>query len=376
MVDFAVKSWCPGALRPMPSGDGLVVRIRPRLAELTAAQLTGIAGAALSYGNGIIDFTTRANLQLRGVTEASHRPLIAQLDALGLIDPDLHTESGRNVVISPFWTGDEVRSLVESLYETLRNRLELPDKFGFAVDVGETRVLADTSADIRIERGAQGLILRADGMVGGQSVTPETAVAAAMRMAEWFVASGGVVAGRGRMAAHVLREALPFDSTKIPGTQAPKSGPGVTPMGALIGFEFGSLRAELLAEIAGLCPKIRITPWRMILLSGVAISARPGVITDPQDPRLRVLACTGAPGCPQALHETRNLARRLAPAVPVGKLLHVSGCGKGCAHPGPTELTLSATPEGFALLPHGRAGGVGLVVPAQAITLETIGKAM
>ena len=27
-----VKGWCPGAHRPMMSGDGLVVRIRPRLA--------------------------------------------------------------------------------------------------------------------------------------------------------------------------------------------------------------------------------------------------------------------------------------------------------------------------------------------------------
>ncbi len=25
-----VKGWCPGALRPMESGDGLVVRVRPR----------------------------------------------------------------------------------------------------------------------------------------------------------------------------------------------------------------------------------------------------------------------------------------------------------------------------------------------------------
>ena len=24
-----VKGWCPGALQPMPSGDGLLVRVRP-----------------------------------------------------------------------------------------------------------------------------------------------------------------------------------------------------------------------------------------------------------------------------------------------------------------------------------------------------------
>ena len=26
----AVRGWCPGALRPMESGDGLIVRLRPR----------------------------------------------------------------------------------------------------------------------------------------------------------------------------------------------------------------------------------------------------------------------------------------------------------------------------------------------------------
>ena len=29
MSAAAIKGWCPGALRPMQSGDGLVVRVRP-----------------------------------------------------------------------------------------------------------------------------------------------------------------------------------------------------------------------------------------------------------------------------------------------------------------------------------------------------------
>ena len=29
MSAFEIKGWCPGALRPMLSGDGLVVRVRP-----------------------------------------------------------------------------------------------------------------------------------------------------------------------------------------------------------------------------------------------------------------------------------------------------------------------------------------------------------
>ena len=32
---FQVQGWCPGALRPMMSGDGLVVRVRAPLVALT-----------------------------------------------------------------------------------------------------------------------------------------------------------------------------------------------------------------------------------------------------------------------------------------------------------------------------------------------------
>jgi len=79
------------------------------------------------------------------------------------------------------------------------------------------------------------------------------------------------------------------------------------------------------------------------------------VITDPLDARLRVMACTGSPGCPQAWQKTRKLARRLAPSVPLGRTVHVSGCSKGCAHPGVADVTLTGTPRGFGLVRNGTA---------------------
>ncbi|MGV8986324.1 MAG: precorrin-3B synthase [Cypionkella sp.] len=376
MTDFAVKGWCPGALRPMASGDGLVLRIRPRLAELTSAQMRGIAQASMAFGNGIIELTARANVQLRGVTETSHAPLLAALDRLGLIDPDAQSESHRNVVLSPFWSGSETEDLARDLYTALRKGPDLPGKFGFALDLGATRVLTETSADIRIERGASGLILRADGANGGQFVGAHEAVPLAMQVAAWFLASGGAPSGRGRMAAHLARVALPFDTSQIPVAVAASPLPGPREEGTLIGFEFGILRADVLAQLADLAPIARVTPWRMLLLKCPSVAPRAGLITAPDDPRLRVLACTGAPGCPQALQVTRSLARRLAPDVPQGKILHVSGCGKGCAHPGRADLTLSATPRGFAVLPHGRAGEMGPVLTPDQITSETLRKAL
>jgi precorrin-3B synthase len=69
-----------------------------------------------------------------------------------------------------------------------------------------------------------------------------------------------------------------------------------------------------------------------------------------------VVACTGAPGCVQALAPVRDLARDLAPHVPPGRMLHISACAKGCAHPGPADITLTAQPDGFALGHNAKAG--------------------
>ena len=45
-----IQGWCPGALRPMASGDGLVVRVRAHGGRLSQAQARGIADLALFVG--------------------------------------------------------------------------------------------------------------------------------------------------------------------------------------------------------------------------------------------------------------------------------------------------------------------------------------
>ena len=57
----------------MQSGDGLIVRIRPQSATFSPDQLRVLADAAWRLGNGHIDLTRRANLQIRGVSETSDR---------------------------------------------------------------------------------------------------------------------------------------------------------------------------------------------------------------------------------------------------------------------------------------------------------------
>jgi precorrin-3B synthase len=94
----------------------------------------------------------------------------------------------------------------------------------------------------------------------------------------------------------------------------------------------------------------------MLLIAGATETpVLPGLISDPSDPILRITACTGAPACPQGVGDTRTLARQLAPLLPKGRALHLSGCAKGCAHPAPADLTLTATGQAYDLILNGTA---------------------
>lgn len=399
MTAWDIKGWCPGALRPMQSGDGLVTRIRPPMGRLAPAQAKAIAQAAETHGNGIIDLSARANLQLRGVTGASHPRLINDLRAQGLIDPDIETESLRNLIITPFRTtppsppqtgeqsrqdqpvratpapsaslspswgrdgegghpashADDTDSLAAILTAALTRMPKLPAKFGFALDTGPRPLLTHASADIRVERAGDGqLILRPDGHRLGQPVTDLATDAIAM--SNWFVANGGISNGRGRMAALIAKGKIPPGCTLAPADPLPTPQPGLRPEGALVALAFGQMRAETLHQIAALGFEVRPTPWRMLLVVGATrLPAVPGLITDPADPILRITACTGAPACPQALGDTRNLARHLAPYLATTQTLHLSGCAKGCAHPAPADTILTATAQGYDLIRNGTA---------------------
>jgi precorrin-3B synthase len=355
---FAVMGWCPGALRPMMSGDGLVVRVRPRGGRLTQTQAAGIAAAARAHGNGLVDLSARGNVQLRGVSEATHGPLIDDLRALGLIDADVQAEARRNVLVTPF-ADTATDDLATRLGAALSDAPALPGKFGFAVDSGQAPVMQDIAADIRLERAADGgLILRCDGAELGAPVSDAETPARAVALAQWFVDAGGVTDGRGRMAALIRRGVSPegvLAGTVPSATKVAAPAPGLVAQGALVGFAFGQMQAETLTALATL-GDLRVTPWRMLLVEGLtSLPQIPDLIVTPDDPLRRVVACTGAPGCLQAHGPVRDLARSLAPQVPQGRMLHVSGCAKGCAHPARADVTLVASPQGFDLIRGGCA---------------------
>lgn len=356
MSGARIKGWCPDAWRPMHSGDGWLVRVRPPLGRLSRDQVFGLCRAASRFGAGTLQLTNRANLQIRGVREAYWPALMDALIGLGLVAAEAEQERRRNWLVAPDWrAGDPTHCIAKLLTERAAALPELPGKVGFAIDAGPAPVLAEAPADFRIETTRTGrLLLRADGRTRGTPLdSAEQAVDALIDLAHWFVQSGGARAGR--MARHYP----PLPAWAPPqASPAEPAGPlrlGRHPLGAVHGLAFGQIEAETLmaAMQAGGAHAVRVTPWRRLLFEGAAFAPRAGLLSDNDSPELNVQACVGAPACEQAGAPTRDLAQRLSPAV-AGRL-HVSGCSKGCADSRPADVCLVARDGRYDLVRQGRA---------------------
>ena len=142
-----------------------------------------------------------------------------------------------------------------------------------------------------------------------------------------------------------------------------------------LGLPFGQTDPAGLRLLAALADRfgggaIRVSPWRSVLLGRVASrdlqairAMAAALVLDPADPRLRVSSCIGSPGCGSATVPARADAVRLA-AIGAAAI-HVSGCAKGCAHPGGTALV--GDNGRYSRIENWRAG----VVPEpQGLTLE------
>ncbi|MDD9920753.1 MAG: cobalamin biosynthesis protein CobG [Boseongicola sp.] len=354
-----VKGWCPSAYKPMMSGDGLLVRVKPRLGLLTQSQSIALSELSDRFGNGQIDLTSRANFQIRGVSEQDFPKLRDQLLEAQLIDADPILEERRNIIVSPLWTPSD---LTEQFYTALLGCLtelpEMPAKIGYAIDTGATPMLKDASADFRIEAGADHpFILRADGATHGVPVTPDTVAEAVTTMVEWFVASNGNAVGRmSRLLSGDIQQ--PSEWTALPsGASKSQLNPGSTNEGVVFGVPFGRFEAKQLIELMkkSCATSLHATPWRMVLLKSAVHAEVPGFLSEPAHV-LNVAACPGAPSCAAATVATYPIARALAHRIDGS--LHVSGCSKGCARNATSSVTLIGRDGLFDIVLDGAADSV------------------
>ncbi|MBZ9846620.1 precorrin-3B synthase [Mesorhizobium sp. CA14] len=138
-----------------------------------------------------------------------------------------------------------------------------------------------------------------------------------------------------------------------------------------ITLPYGSMPAQnvidLAAQAASLgATEIRFAPGRALLFLGLSTSsslkasaAALGFVTDPADPRTRIAACPGTPACASGRIATRaiaeTIAKESADLLDASLTLHISGCAKGCAHPGTAALTLVGDENGAGLVVDGTA---------------------
>ena len=334
----ARRGWCPTAHLPMPSGDGLLARVGPPAATLSALQARALGEAAARWGNGIIELTGRGNLQCRGFTAATFPRFLDAICVAGLADPD-PVAGGRLRVIAPPLPADT--ALLAKLEAALRVETALDQlgaKFAIRVDGGAVSIRS-VEADLAID--PDGIEL---GACRARAADPVGTAIACLRA----IAAAGLE--RARDIAHPAAFLAAIGLEAVPATSAgpPKPTIGAHSWGIGVAPRFAQLDLGNLAHLATLAEAhgdgtLRITPFRSILLPGADAwaldAAAQSFVVRPDDPRLRIRACIGAPGCLSAQAPARAVAEDFASLVPARGILHLSGCAKGCAHPKPAART-------------------------------------
>jgi precorrin-3B synthase len=391
----AIKGWCPTLLAPMQSGDGWLARVKPSAGVVTAAAARIIAQAARRHGNGHIDLTTRGNLQVRGLSPRSAELFAQIILAAGLASADPAVEAIRNVMASPLGPDDPSAAFdshalareIEAMLAAETALQALPAKVCMLVDGGGALPLAGVAADIMVRAHGEALAVQLDGStlvaLTARSMLAETVKALALaflrlsrdrrepprRMAALLreIGEAAIFAAAGLTPVVMPRDRNVLSRTPIGFVPLPAPAAGCIG----VGLPFGRIEADALICLAELSERhgdgtLRATPWRALLLAGIAVTDAHrlaaevealGLIADAADPRLSIFACVGAPACKSASVDARGDAARLAAAVPAmeGRSLHVSGCAKSCAHRGAASLTLVGRDGRYDLIRDGGA---------------------
>ncbi len=381
---------CPGIWRLAETKDGGLARLRLPGGAITADQFDGVAEIARSLGNGLIDLTHRANLQIRGLAPHTSDTIAAALGTHGLMADTPDADRLRNILASPLAGLDpgeiiDVTETVHSLDRALQAASTihgLSPKFSFVLDGGGCHDLSGFAHDIGLfaEQGSDGPLFRISlaGRLAPFTVAPSQAAAAVVALAKVAATADSQTPLRVSALLETFStgeiidlaenaQNARFDRMAIKTRRTVGSGNIV---GALseddtghIAFGLGVPLARLTDEsaiaIASLSRSygdgtLRLTPWQSIILPAVPMPAlhemvrnaeNAGFFATQKHAAVRILACAGSTGCLRTGVDTKKDGLALLGAVenlaldPQDPLtIHLCGCNRGCAHPGQADL--------------------------------------
>jgi precorrin-3B synthase len=362
----------------MQTGDGLLVRLIPH-EPIAIEKLCILCTAAEEHGNGIIEITQRGSLQIRGLREASASTfahIIASLEISADRGPPLITSPLLGLdPHEPFNSTALVSSLRDSLQQERPNLKSLGPKVSVLIDGGGQLHLDAVSADIRLAATSNSLFQLS--LAGNARNAKHLGYVPAARAAATVEELLRRIANRGpsARAKDLTRDQgistqirLSLGDNLIDGPPA-DTRPFAETVGVYrlatgnvargFALPFGHTTAGALRRFARTAAdngvsSIRPAPGRSLLAIGLSPTAvdrldksavAEDFVVDAHDPRRHVVACAGAPACASAELATRQLAPQVARAIRswagTPKIVHLSGCSKGCANPGPAALTLA-----------------------------------
>jgi precorrin-3B synthase len=336
---------CPGVLQPHLAQDGAVVRIRVPGGQTTSAGLGRLSRIAQQFGSGDLQLTSRASVQLRGLSDPVSPDLIAAIRDAGFLPSDAH-ERVRNIVASPL-TGVsgglvDVRPVVAALDDGLCAKpalAALASRFLFVVDDGRGDVTG-MSFDLgyqAIDHDHGWLLLGAADL--GIPARVGEAADMLLDLAHEFLAVSRQYSDvwhvrdlrswvRNLPRIRVL--ALPHQTAAQPLGAIGQAASVQVPLAMLTPTQVATVEACTTGPVV-------ITPSRGLVLPGAArhlpelVAA--GLIDDPASPWSAISACVGAPSCQKSLIDTRSYAMTLAQSGYPLPRTHISGCERRCGAP-------------------------------------------
>lgn len=398
----AATDACPGALRLHEAADGPLARVRVPGGRLTGAQLASLRALAARWGDGRVELTSRANLQLRALQDASPVTLAESLGAAGLLPSPTH-ELVRNIAASPLLADPSAIVALDRALCADPALTALPGRFLFAIDDGSGDVAwsADAAALPITEptaatppateptaaasagavRPSQPRPARFAVLLGGrdvglriaaEQVVPALLAAAGafLELADEQAAAGGrrpwrvreLSDGPARLAAATARELGVPLGERDPGLVRPpqrepigiiERGDGGAVVGALV--PLGVLTSVQL-RVLERADELVVTPWRGVVVAGLDRAsaerwarelAAAGLEVAAGSRWVGVTTCSGLPGCARALADVRGDADASTVAGPGGLPVHWVGCGRGCGSPAGAHVRVEATKAGY-----------------------------